>query len=61
MRHVKVPEAGEIGCIGVANPRSRSVVSHGSATGTAGNSGRERGIVYAVNRADIEDVVPGDT
>src|SRR5882762_5593345 len=59
--NVKVPEAGEIGCVGVASPRGRSVVSNCSATGSAGNSGREGRIVYAVNRADIENIVPGDT
>ena len=58
--NVKVPEASELVGVGVACPRSRSVVSDGSATVTAPNSSRERGVVYAVNSANIENVVPGD-
>ena len=60
VRNIKVPQASKCSGIRISRPRVRPIERNRGAARIACNSGRERRIVYPVNCAYVENVVPSD-
>src|SRR5207245_6152499 len=59
VRHIKMPDPGEISCVGVAVRRCRPIESDRGATGAARNGRWKRDLLQSVNGANIKKVLPG--